>query len=251
MAEEPTSSAANREKQRANIARHHLLSIAVPFPEGLDWSPDETEESLQRLYDFACDLATSQIDWYLQRRWWKKFQSVGLRYASYAFAITGVAVPLIKIFNITSLEHIFGRFADDVSNIAVEAALALLAIAGGLHAIDRLIGASSAWMRYVMAAIGLTDQLVSFRLKWNALAAEQQFTNSSPPSAGGGASSGEARLDAGRTPEGRKFDLIREFCLNVIKVVRDETAIWSNEIKENVDKFEKDLSTAPFRAPGR
>jgi hypothetical protein len=259
MAKEPTNLAADR-KERADIARHQLLSIAIPFPENLDWStPEKTEESLNALYGFGNDLATSVIDWYLQRRRGKKRQSVYLRYASYAFAIAGVAVPLIKIFNLSSLEHIFGRYADDVSNIAVEAALVLLAIAGGLHAIDGLIGASSAWMRYVAAAIGLTDQLVRFRFDWNTIAGEPQFIASAtasnasdnlpvPPSPPVSAPDGGPVT---RTLQGRKYELVQGFCLKVIEVVRDETAIWSTEVRENVEKFEKDLKSAPFRAPGR
>src|ERR1051326_4322833 len=92
MAEQKDTEAADRLRARADIARHQMLSIAIPFPEKLDWTTSErTEESLSELYDFAGDLATSVIDWYLQRRRGKKAQSVGLRYASYTFAVAGDA----------------------------------------------------------------------------------------------------------------------------------------------------------------
>lgn len=255
MAVEPTNPTPQREWERDDFARHRLLSIAIPFPERLDWlTPEGTAQSLNVPYDYADELATSVIDWYLQHRRAKKIQSVGLRYASYVFAIIGVAVPLVKIFNEASLEHIFGRFAGDVSNIAVEAALVLLAIAGGLHAVDRLIGASSAWMRYISTAIGLQNELLRFRFEWNKIAGEKHFTIPPASSGAGGASTGQnppPEVAGALTLQGAKFKLIYDFCMNVIDVVRVETGIWSTEVAEALDKFEKTLSSTPFRQSGR
>jgi hypothetical protein len=232
-------------RNKADIARHHQLSVAIPFPEDLDWSPEQVERSLTRLYQYAVDLGISVRDWYMQRRTSKKRWSVGLRYGSYLFAVLGVAFPLIKLFNIESLKDIFGPKVVDLDNIAVEVALALLAIAGGLHAFDRLTGASSAWRRYITAAIGVSDRLQDFQFEWNFLAAEGTFVvkNESPPPG--------TMPDAGvtLTAPGRRYDLIRRFCAEVYVMVRDETSVWSTEVANALDQFEKHLASVPGHRP--
>jgi hypothetical protein len=241
---------ADPDVEREAFARHHRLSIALPFPHSLEWSTcEEITRSLDALYDYAEDLATSVIDWYLTKKRGKRRLSVGLRYSSYAFATAGVAFPLVKIFNPKSMADLLGPVASDISDIAVEAALVLIAIAGGLHAFDRLVGASSAWMRYIVTAIRLSRRLQRFRFDWNELKAGSQFIAPNPAAPKTDKSADASSSADARTSKGQKFDLIRAFCSDIAEVVAEETGNWATEITNNVAQFEKHLSSLPLHRP--
>jgi hypothetical protein len=231
------------------ILRHRKLCTAIPFPSELSWLNDEeSNRSLDKLYVYAEDLANSAIDWYLKKKFSKKVLSIGLRYASYAFVIIGAAVPLIKIFNADALRSMFGPAASDISAISVEAALVLIGIAGGLHAIDGLIGASSGWRRYIATAMQINQRLLSFRFQWNELVGEARLMQpASPPKEPPSCQPGgeEYKLTLIR----RKFELLRSFCLGVTEIVRDETTDWAAEFSNSVAQFEKQLPASHVLRP--
>jgi hypothetical protein len=56
---------------------------------------------------------------------------------------------------------------------SVEAALFLIGVAGGLHLIDHLIGASSGWMRYLATAMELNEELIAYQWRWHELLARR------------------------------------------------------------------------------
>jgi hypothetical protein len=230
------------------LDRHRRLCTAVPFPQDLVWDGcDLTKDSRQRLYRFAQDLALSAIDWYNNKRRAKKTVSKSLRLSSYAFFIIGAALPLTKIFPVAeTLSGSLGSRVMNISEVSAELALGLLGIAGGLHLIDRLIGASSGWMRYTVAAMKIQQKLLNFQFDWNELlgpkAPAQSAEDNGPPK--------NPDSDPKRPPEkaasdkGRAitlFELARDFCDNVVDSVADETEKWASEFSDSVAHFEKEL----------
>jgi hypothetical protein len=257
------------------IWRHRHLSTAIPFPE-LDWSDIET--SLGALYDYAVQMANGTIDWYIRRRFWKKILSRGLHLASFVFVGAAALVSLLKIFSpdvelkvLQFFERLVfgsngvspGCNSCDRSGFAAEAALVLIGIATGFSLIDRLAGLSTGWMRYVMTAMRLEEQLVTFQFEWTRLKMEAAREPRAP--AGSADDEGRApKLEAvavqfrfegeGQTrsaalrelapdPTSQRINLVRDFCARVLIIVRDETSVWADELRENVTNFAKHVAS--------
>jgi hypothetical protein len=231
--------------QISSYDRHQRLCTSVPFPKDLEWEgPDLKTESRQRLYLFAEDLALSAIDWYNNKRKRKKNVSKSLRYSSYFFFIVGAALPLTKIFGpvAETLGGPLGRPVANLSEVSAEVALGLLGIAGGLHLIDRLIGASSGWMRYTVVAMQIQQKLLDFQFDWN----ERLGPKGAPeavdgPSKDCGPKTGGAHgvADVGRAVT--LFDLAHDFCDEIVRSVSDETEKWASEFSDSVAHFEQQL----------
>jgi hypothetical protein len=240
--------------EQIQYARHHLLCTAIPFAR-IDWS-DQTR-TFRDLYHFAEQLALGAIDWYLRKRRTKKVTSVCLRYASYFFVIVGGILPLIRIFSPDIIKLVGGSVASDLSSISVEAALVLIGIAGGLHAIDRLVGASNGWRRYIASAMRINQRLLVFRFDWNELLAhEVSAWERAKPTADNQKDTKQENPDGAHSPSPapsfaqRKYILLRTFCLDIVEVVRDETASWAAEFSDSVEQFEKQLPSGPLLRPG-
>jgi hypothetical protein len=155
----------------------------------------------------------------------------------------------------------------EAAGISAEAALFLLGIAGGFHLIDRLIGASTGWMRYMGTAMRLNEQLMTFHYRWNELTA---FPSSNPPTARphlplidspqtppppnpGSPISGQGEQDSSfKSVDQLKFELARNFCLAILSTAREETTSWAAEFSDSIAEFEKQLPLNPFpRGSGR
>ncbi|MGA2129333.1 MAG: SLATT domain-containing protein [Xanthobacteraceae bacterium] len=256
------------------IARHRQLAMAVPFPQ-LDWNRDT--ESLRILHDYAVALANSVIDWYVRKRHWKRFWSIILRFLIFLFAIFGILIPLLRVLCpdwVSDLVRaVCPQLTGDLAGFAAEAALVFIGIAAGLNLIDRLVGFSSGWMRYMSAAMRAHKALLEFELKWNCWArdaarkvasSEVQPAAKPPPPAEAGvalASPGTgdvtpaddpaapSRPDRSK-PETDPILAVWALCDVLLAIVDQETNEWSIEFKNSISHL-NDHFTGLGRPGGR
>jgi len=228
------------------IFRHRNLCAAIPFPK-LSWADKNNESTnLERLHDYAVQLANSAIDWYIHKKFIKKRFSRSLHVLSYLFAILGALVPLFKIFSPeveSKILHSIGLAADHGS-IAVEAALVLIGVAGGFNLIDRFAGFTNDWMRYMATAMRLNQELIEFQFRWSELE-RAASTNPSPPDPPG------KRAIKEIDPIKSKIDMVHKFCSRVLSIVEEETSAWADELKNNVAQFTQHIMTQHGRNTGK
>jgi SMODS and SLOG-associating 2TM effector domain 2 len=179
------------------------------------WDGDDVRPYLTELYDWADRFANETISWYLDEKAGKSRWSRGLRALAAIFATLGGIVPLAALT--------LGRPA--LGN----GGFVLLGLAAGCVAYDRYFGYSSAWLRYVSAAMNLRAQLTDFQLSWTR---EMALLGSRP-----------LPVDEAS----RLIDMVRAFATGVNGVVRDETESWLVEFHTRLAELESTLrqSTLP------
>ena len=267
----------HRGEEGLQIARHRQLAMAVPFPE-LDWNRDT--ESLKILHDYAVALANSVTDWYVRKRHWKRFWSIILRFLIFLFAILGILIPLLRVLCpdwVTDLlRAICPQLTGDLAGFAAEAALVFIGIAAGLNLIDRLVGFSSGWMRYMSAAMRANRALLEFELKWNSRARDaarkggsgevQPGAKPPPEDAEAARTAGPASPKTGDVtpaddpaapsrpdrskPETDPIVAVWALCDVLLAIVDQETNEWSIEFKNSISHL-NDHFTGLGRPRGR
>jgi hypothetical protein len=222
------------------VSRHLRLCTAIPFP-SLSWvNPKDNEANLEEVHDYAVQLANSAIDWYLEKKKWKKFFAKLLHYLTYLFGTLAATVPLLKIFSTQAegeiVKWVFRGSVANPSAFSAELALVLIGLAGGFNLIDRYAGLTTGWMRYVTTAARLNRTLIAFQFAWNEVERTASLQSSS---------SSEARP---KKPDSvtQRIELARKFCLDVLDIIGEEMAVWSDELKERVAQFSRH-----FPQPGR
>jgi hypothetical protein len=258
----------------------------------LCWTGDHAEEAnLQKLHDYAVQLAHSMSDWYIRHRRWKKLWSRSLRFISGLLVIVAAIVSLLKIFNpeleIKILTGLIGIGIPDPAGFTAEAALVLIGAAGGINLIDRLAGLSTGWMRYMTTVMLIHKELIKFHFEWNRLDRKAALARSSGANAAPGADpaqppdGGPEPREATAEPDSFKVrtvsiklaingqpkeiewieapsdltlqgvDLVQDFCSKLYSIMDDETAVWADELKNNVTKFTQDVISHHGRDAGR
>lgn len=174
---------------------------------------DRGREGLRELYDWAELFASDSIAWYLNEKRRKANWSKGLRALSAVLATFGGAIPVAAL---SAGRPVLGNWG-----------FVLLALAAGCLAYDRFFGYSSAWLRYMSAAINLRSQLSDFQLGW---VKEMAALGSREP-----------------TPEEvvRLLDSVGSFVHEVNETIRDETRLWLVEFNANLSELESSLRQSP------
>ncbi len=195
------------------------LRTALPFPE-IDWNDGDARENIAKLRDYAESLANGAIDWYLQTKRWKKRSAQTLHWIKYIFAGLAAAGPLVKISALLDMPFIKGLMPDIVNScnnsFVAELTVLLASIAGAAAILDRVGGYTVDWMRYITTAARLNQELIQFQFDWERL----EWSNRETPE-----------------PVVKEyFDLASGFCLNTLKIVGDETATWSEEVRKRTDR---------------
>ena len=183
--------------------------LGAPDLPSLTWSPASTRENLDLLYGWAQRLATESIDWYLSEKKRKARWSRLLRAMTAVLATIGGAIPVAAL---ASGRPSFASWG-----------YVVLVIAAGCIGYDRYFGYSSAWQRYLTAAIALRGRLIDFRLVW----AEQM-----------------AQL-GDRTPQGEDLAqvvrVVQDFVASLNQLVESETDAWLAEFSNRLNELETGL----------
>jgi hypothetical protein len=128
-------------------------NFKMPTTNMLLWTPEETTQAIEELYNYVTDKAKKAIDWYYFKRNPKRIFGLILRYSSMVFiALAGILPVLITIFDYCKINPAW-------SAIAVSLAVFMIGI-------DKFGGFTSGWIRYVVAAQKLNQALEEFRFTW-------------------------------------------------------------------------------------
>lgn len=193
---------------RGHVRDPDLGTAQMP---AISW--DRGREALRELYDWAELFAREAIAWYLSEKKRKANWSRSLRALSVILATAGGAIPVAAL---AAGRPVVGNWG-----------FVLLALAAGCLAYDRFFGYSSAWLRYMSAAISLRSQLSDFQLEW---VKEMAALGSREPTAE------EVML---------LVDLVRSFAHEVNETIRDETRSWLVEFSTNLSELESRLRQSP------
>src|SRR5271163_726454 len=175
--------------------------------------------------------ASNAIRWYVQRRHSKQWARVIRIAAILLITLAGLAPLLQAAFGSTNLVALLPA---DATTTQVREAVGkglghqidlnqlgylFAAVAAALIGLDRYLGLTSGWIRYITAELDLRRALLEFEADW-------AFASIS-------ADAGEQKLGT------KRLQLIRDFLIRISKIVEDETKLWSAEFQSTLGILEK------------
>lgn len=185
----------------------------------LDWSDEQREQSVQKMFLFAETTAQSAIGWY-----WRKAGKVGwkgraLRATAIVLTTAGALIPLLLAADVdlTWLSRISQNAQDPQYS---QWGYVFLALAGACVALDKFFGFSSSWIRYVTAATELQTGLTRFYIEWAQINAKR---GGKPP----GTSDAEQLLSR-----------VQGLLTFVREKTEAETQAWAAEYRSNLKELE-------------
>ncbi|HZT32154.1 MAG TPA: SLATT domain-containing protein [Bryobacteraceae bacterium] len=200
------------------------LKIQPPDWQPPSWKPADLAASLEALRKYAEGYAQASLDWYYAKKPMKAAVSRVLRILTIVATAVGGLMPVISL--------LFGGSAGTATEHALNSlrmnqyGYLSLGLAALFLALDRFLGSSSAWMRFIATAAGIETALEQFRFDW-------------------------ARLTAalgGRTPTGPELQAlvsrITEFSSAVRRLVESETSAWVTEFQANLAEMERRTEAA-------
>jgi len=170
----------------------------------LSWNPKDTPASLEGLCDFVKGRADRVVDWYLKSRRDKKHWAIRLRGLAIILATAAAIIPILALI-ITNKE---GKAIINPAYASVG-----LAAAGMLVAMDRLLGLSSSWIRYVSTELRVQKRLNEFLIEW-------QFEKAK-----------WIKGEPAKNQTAVMFRLAKQFIKDVDELIIEETAAWEAEFQ--------------------
>lgn len=177
----------------------------VSLEASLDWQ-NAAPEALETVYGFVIKFADDSISWYQNRRRPKRSRGMFLRSGALFLTAAAGAIPLVG----PALEPFIG----ESEGIAPVWSTILLALAGLAISFDRLEGATSGWIRYMLAQQKVERLREEFLIDWNAL----KLSN--------------AKADV-------QLERAKALLVAVARVVDDETQEWATEFQNAIKEMEK------------
>jgi hypothetical protein len=172
------------------------------FP-SLSWEPQEVAQSLETLYRYVEGEALKANDWYLRKKGPNRRLGQWLRGLAILLTAGAGLVPILsELWQIGRQPMIRPGWSPLLLGLA---ALFLL--------LDRFLGGTSSWMRYLAASQAIGDLLRRFRFDWTL---QQAACAGQPP-------------DAAHTE--RLIGLCHRLLAGVDRVVQEETQAWASEFR--------------------
>jgi hypothetical protein len=124
----------------------------------VSWDPQDLPKSIEELRKFVKDKADEAIRWYWKAKRWKKRAAIGLRVTSIFIASAAAVIPILS-----------QMITDNANKPVIAPAWASVALiaAGVFVVLDRLLGCSSSWIRYVLTGLRLQKKLDEFQIEWH------------------------------------------------------------------------------------
>jgi hypothetical protein len=187
-------------------------------PAHIIWDSTDPAKSLQEIRA-AVDLEGQKaIDWYWQRKKWKRIPAQFVQFlALFLTAAAGLVPILLQVFKNYRVNPAW--LPTDSGPLAA----IFVGFAAALLGLDKAFGFSSGWVRYVLTATSMTKLLQEFRIDWIALSA----------GCGSAADPLAARCAA--------IQRAKEFISAMQGMVEQETKDWAAEFQSNMAQMEKDL----------
>ena len=176
----------------------------------LKWNtPEESAQSIQQLYDIVHDKAVSAQAWYMEKRRGRKWIAQWLRGLAALFAAAGILPPVLAL----------------VWPVPSELGYVMFVASGSCLLINRALGISSGWIRYVTTAFALTTALEEFQLDW--------------------AQTMAALAGRDLQPDDIQELIIKlkAFSLEINQLIETETATWAVQFNEELSRLEKMVQT--------
>jgi hypothetical protein len=179
----------------------------------LDWSPENRQESIQRIYRYVCNHAEQAINWYLIKKNAKRRWARILRLWAIIFAAAAALVPLLA-----QIYQNHARFHVD----PVWASVALF-IAATLVGLDRFFGFSSSWMRFITAELKIKTKYEAFQMDWQIKLAALK----------------------GEHPNDQQTNDLLESCkaflISVNEIIVEEMEEWKRDFKSALKKIDAEI----------
>ncbi|MFM7647114.1 MAG: SLATT domain-containing protein [Cyanobium sp.] len=210
----------------SNPANRRQDLKADGFPLDLDWRTAEQEASLEKLRSHLLRHCESCISWYWRSKGPKSFWGVWLRFLSILLVALAGVIPLLADL----IPRQFGERTGPM--IAPGWSAVMLACAALLSGVDRFLGLTSGWVRYVRTAQALTERLNQFHFDWEELRRRRQVEPGElPGSAATLADGAPLPQQAAADPIKAATDCGRQFLSDVQLLVRRETDLWAREFE--------------------
>lgn len=184
------------------------------------WDDRDPAQSLDALYVlFVHSPCTETINWYFKSRRWKRRFGLGVRLLAIAAAGAGAIIPIIG-----------GKYIISISKYTIEiesewAAIALL-IGAGLIWVDRLLGLTSGWTRYVLSGLEAAALREESAITW--METKRAWSISA--------------ATAKPVPDPTQIDtalkLIKGMSQQVREIVRKETSEWVTEFRSSLEQID-------------
>ena len=184
-------------------------------------------ESLRAVYDHSTKHAERAINWYLESKRSKKWWALRLRIAAIIVAgIAGIIPMLLQVWGTAGQEKEW--WAQPVW------ATIVLGFAGIIVLVDRLVGFSSAWMRFIEAEHEIRTALHEFHYDWEAIQVEAAGPlKTEAPSTGTG---GEPPVDP--CPALKLLRRAKLFVQQVDAIVKRDTQQWIAEFSKTIRQID-------------
>ena len=178
----------------------------------LSWNPKDAPASLDGLYDFVKGRAERVVDWYLKSRRDKKHWAIRLRGLAIILATAAAIIPILALI-ITNKE---GKAIINPAYASVG-----LAAVGMLVAMDRLLGLSSSWIRYVSTELRVQKRLNEFLIEWQCEKAKW------------------IKGEPAKNQTAVMFRLAKQFIKDVDELIIEETAAWEAEFQSALKQIKE------------
>lgn len=183
----------------------------LEFP-SLLWEANKIAESLELLYQYVINYATTAGNWYAERRSTKKLIGFWLRLG----AVIGTAIAGI----IPILGEIFKK--DNVPLINPAWSTVAIALVALFIAIDNFGGYTSGWIRYMLTGQKIDKLITDFRFQWE----KNKLTQ---------INNDNVSLDLAA----KAVETCELFLSNICEEVRNETEAWAAEFQSAIKEIEK------------
>lgn len=164
-----------------------------------------TEDALPKIYSHVKKISGDARDWYWKSIKSKRNSSLVIRFFSFILLVLGAALPITA-----------GIYSDDVARLTLtQVGVTSLAVAGLLHAADKIFGWSSGWLRYMTTVTAMENVTRQFDLDWS-----QYMINKT----------------AGWSDEDKRslFDLAKKLEDDIFKLRSEETDKWVTEFNSSL-----------------
>lgn len=189
---------------------------AKPNPKNICPTPlnePNTEEAqkpatyLKRLRYETEEKAIEAIQWYIKRKRRSSFWSIMLRFITIWLTFIGGVAPLLQSVGLINAQ--WGQ-----------AGYIVLALAATCMYVDKFMGLSSSWMRYITADFALQKALAEFQTNWILMWYE---VKSDIPT---------------KEQQEKLLRCIQEFQLRILVEMEQETQMWINEFQSNIAQLQ-------------
>ncbi len=176
----------------------------------LRWDdPEEIQKSLDELYRYTCNHVQQAEDWYLHKKGCKKGLAISIRLATIFCVGAAGILPIMSVL-----------FENSSAYFSAFASISVL-LAGVLIGVDKHLGLTSGWTRFLLTQQKISICLEKFQFDWQEIMFE---------AAASGDHSGDIVKEA--------IQSCKLLMIQVRNIVLDETKMWAEEFTSTLAQME-------------